>query len=95
MKKQIELLKKYGVTNYSVSEDGKISINGYLNLHSLQSCDKDFLKGTTINGYLDLRSLQSCDKHFLKGTTINGYLYLGSLQSCDKDFEVNLNTNIH
>src|ERR1035437_1793360 len=91
MKKQIELLKKYGVTNYSVSEDGKITINGYLYLSSLQSCDKDFLKGTTINGGLCLGSLQSCDKDFLKGTTINGYLYLSSLQSCDKDF---LNKNV-
>src|ERR1039458_1277881 len=91
MKKQIELLKKYGVTNYSVSEDGKITINGDLYLGLLQSCDKDFLKGTTINGYLYLSSLQSCDKDFLKGTTINGNLYLDSLQSCDKDF---LNKNV-
>jgi hypothetical protein len=57
-----------------------------LYLRLLQSCDKDFLKGTTINGFLDLSSLKSCDKDFLKGTTINGSLDLHSLQSCDKDF---------
>jgi hypothetical protein len=57
-----------------------------LDLDSLQTCDKDFLQGTTINGSLDLRSLQTCDKDFLQGTTINGYLDLRSLQTCDKDF---------
>ena len=64
--KQIELLKKYGVTNYTIDDSRHITINGYLYLGSLQSCDKDFLKGTTINGYLDLGSLQSCDKELLK-----------------------------
>jgi len=87
-KKQIELLKKYGVTNYTVTvtENGLITINGYLDLSSLTSADKDFLKGTTINGSLDLSSLTSADKDFLKGTTINGYLDLSSLTSADKDF---------
>ena len=56
MKNQIKLLKQYGVTNYCV-ENGKIIINGYLDLSSLTNVDKDFLKGTTINGYLDLSSL--------------------------------------
>jgi len=84
--KQIKLLKKYGVNNYSVDENEKIIINGSLYLRSLQTCDKDFLKDTTINGDLDLRSLQSCDKDFLKYTIINGDLYLSSLQTCDKDF---------
>ena len=64
----------------------EIVINGYLDLSSLKSVDKDFLKGTTINGYLDLSSLKSVDKDFLKGTTINGYLDLRSLKSVDKDF---------
>lgn len=35
MKKQIELLKKYNVTNY-VIENGKITINGYLDLEILE-----------------------------------------------------------
>src|ERR1035437_6589153 len=82
---QIELLKKQGVTNYSV-ENGKITINGYLDLSSLTTADKDFLKGTTINGYWDLSSLTTADKDFLKGTTINGYLDLRSLTTADKDF---------
>ena len=86
MNKQIELLNKYHITNYSISDKGQITINGYLSLRSLQACDKDFLKGTTINGGLSLNSLQACDKDFLKGTTINGSLYLNSLQACDKDF---------
>jgi len=85
LKNKIELLKKYNVTIYTI-EDEKITINGSLDLGSLTSCDKDFLKGTTINGSLYLGSLTSCDKDFLKGTTINGYLDLGSLTSCDKDF---------
>ena len=64
MKKQIELLKKYGIRNYSV-ENGKITINGSLYLRSLTSADKDFLKSTTINGSLYLRSLTSADKDIL------------------------------
>src|ERR1035437_1665059 len=87
---QIELLKKQGVTNYSV-ENGKITINGYLDLSSLTTADKDFLKGTTINGSLNLSSLTTADKDFLKGTTINGYLNLSSLTTADKD---SLNKNV-
>ena len=85
LQKQVELLKKYGVSRYTIDGE-KITINGSLDLRSLSSCDKDFLKGTTINGLLYLRSLSSCDKDFLKGTTINGDLDLHSLSSCDKDF---------
>jgi hypothetical protein len=47
MKKQIELLKKNNVTNYTI-ENSKI-INGDLVSGSLTSIDKDFLKGITIN----------------------------------------------
>ena len=83
MKKQIELLKKHNIKNYTI-ENNKITINGYLDLYSLTSCDKDFLKNTTINGYLDLDSLTSCDKDFLKNTAIDGGLGLNSLTSCDK-----------
>ena len=64
--KQIELLKKYRVSDYIVEND-LITINDSLDLSSLTSADKDFLKGTTINSYLDLRSLTSADKDFLKG----------------------------
>ncbi len=85
MKKQIELLEKYGVTNYSIEND-VITINGDLDLYPLTSVHKDFLKGTTINGYLDLYSLTSAHKDFLKETTINGSLYLRSLTSVHKDF---------
>jgi hypothetical protein len=84
-KLQVELLKKYGVKDYTIKEN-KITINGSLDLSSLTSADKDFLKGTTINGSLHLRSLTSADKDFLKGTTINGSLDLSSLTSADKDF---------
>ena len=42
MKKQIELLKKYGVKNYTV-ENGKITINGSIYLRGLQSADKNIL----------------------------------------------------
>ena len=65
MEKQIELLKKYGVTDYTIG-NGKTTINGYLDLSSLTSADKDFLKGTTINGYLDLSSLTSADKELFR-----------------------------
>jgi hypothetical protein len=64
MKKQIELLKKYGVSNYTI-KDGLITINGWLDLSSLASADKDFLKGTTINGGLYLSSLASADEDLL------------------------------
>jgi protein tyrosine/serine phosphatase len=84
--KQIELLKKYNVSNYSIDKNEVITINGYLYLNSLTNADKDFLKGTTINGYLCLNSLTNADKDFLKGTTINGYLDLNSLTNADKDF---------
>ena len=80
---KIELLKKYNIDNYAIVNE-QMTINGILDLRSLTSCDKDFLKGTTINGILDLESLTSCDKDFLLGTTINGTLYLESLTSCDK-----------
>ena len=85
MKKQKELLRKYNISNYTIEGD-KTTINGSLDLRSLTSADKDFLKGTTINGDLYLSSLTSADKDFLKGTTINGYLDLRSLTSADKDF---------
>jgi protein tyrosine/serine phosphatase len=85
MKNQLELLAKYGVTDYTV-ENEKITINRYLYLSSLTSADASFLQGTTINGSLDLRSLTSADASFLQGTTINGYLYLRSLTSADASF---------
>ena len=64
--KQIELLKKYNVNNYEFDQEENVIINGYLDLSSLTSADKDFLKGTTINGYLDLSSLTSADKDLLQ-----------------------------
>ena len=85
MKKQIELLKKYGVTNYTIQK-GVIVINKYLNLNELNSVEKDFLKGVTILGNLYLSSLTSANKDFLKGTTIGKDLYLNSIKSVDKDF---------
>jgi hypothetical protein len=39
MKKQIELLKKYGVTNYTIEND-VITINGSLYLNSLTSVER-------------------------------------------------------
>ena len=66
IKYQIDLLKKYNVTNYSII-DGVLSINGGLDLSGLTSVpDSDFLKGTTINGGLDLRGLTSKDYAILK-----------------------------
>jgi hypothetical protein len=43
MENQIKLLKQYGVTNYSV-DNGKITINGSLDLDSLTSVYKEFLR---------------------------------------------------
>jgi hypothetical protein len=74
-KKQIELLKKYGVSNYAIEGD-RIIINGSLYLNSLQSADKDFLRGATINGNLYLDSLQFAERDFLRRTKIKGYLSL-------------------
>jgi len=65
MKKEIELLKKYGITNYTIKSN-TITINGSLDLFSLTTADKDFLKGTTINGYLDLSSLTTADKDLIR-----------------------------
>jgi hypothetical protein len=85
LEKQIKLLEKYEVTNYTI-ENGVITINGSLSLSSLTTADKEFLKGTTINGYLYLSSLTTVHKEFLKGTTINGYLSLNSLTTVHKEF---------
>ena len=85
LNKQIELLKKYNISDYTI-ENSQIIINGDLFLPNIKQCDKDFLKNTVINGYLYLRSLKSCHKDFLSNTTINGNLYLNSLKECDKDF---------
>jgi len=95
MKKQLELLKKYNVTNYTI-ENEKITINGSLDLGSLTSIpDSQFLSNTTINGSLDLRSLTSIpDSLFLSNTTINGSLYLESLTSIpDSQFLSNTTIN--
>ena len=95
LENQIELLEKYGVENYSV-ENGKITINGNLDLEGLQSIpDSAFLANTTINGYLDLEGLQSIpDSAFLANTTINGSLYLRGLQSIsDSAFLANTTIN--
>ncbi len=96
MEKQIELLKKYSVSNYSI-DSNIITINGSLYLSSLKTADKDFLKETTINGTLHLDSLKTADKDFLKETTINGNLYLDSLKTADKDFlkETTINGSLH
>jgi hypothetical protein len=66
MEKQIKILEKYGIENYTI-ENNIITINGSLYLSSLTTIpDKDFLKGTTINGSLDLRSLTTIpDKNLL------------------------------
>jgi len=62
---QLISLKKYDIINYTIEND-LLTINGSLDLESLTSVDKDFLKNTTINGSLYLRSLTSVDKDFLK-----------------------------
>ncbi len=95
IKKQVELLKKYGVTNYTIEND-KITINGSLDLRSLTAIpDSEFLKNTTINGWLDLSSLTAIpDSEFLKNTTINGWLHLGSLTAIpDSEFLKNTTIN--
>ena len=92
MNKQIELLKEYGITNYTI-ENGKITINGGLDLSSLQTAHKDLFKGITINGWLDLNSLQTAHKDLFKGLTLNGWLYLHSLQTAHKDLFKGLTIN--
>ena len=62
---QIALLKRYGVRDYTIEND-KITINGSLDLRSLTSADKDFLKGTTINGSLYLSSLQNAEVNCIR-----------------------------
>jgi hypothetical protein len=80
LEKQIKLLKKYNITNYTIIND-IININGYLDLRLLTSVpDKDFLSNTVINGSLDLLSLtEISNRDFLSNTVINGYLNLESL----------------
>ena len=68
-------------------------INGWLDLSSLTTVDKDFLKGTTINGPLYLHSLTTVDKDFLKNTILNGSLDLDSLTIIDKNFLKNATIN--
>jgi hypothetical protein len=83
LEKQIELLKKYNITNYTIT-DNIITVNGSVYLSSLTSVpNKDFLNNTVINGYLNL---QISDRDFLKNTVINGSVYLDSLTSIPKDF---------
>jgi len=75
MDEQIKLLKEYGITNYTI-ENGVITFNGWLDLSSLTSADKDFLKGTTINGGLYLNSLTSAEKAMIKSNVsqlVDGY----------------------
>ena len=62
-KNQIKLLKKYSVSNYTI-ENG-ITINGSLDLRSLTTVDKDFLKDTTVTGSLYLHSLTTADKDLM------------------------------
>jgi hypothetical protein len=87
LEKQIEFLKKYGITNYTIT-DNIITVNGSVYLSSLTSVPEGFLSNVVINGNLYLRSLTSIpDKHFLKNTVINGSLDLRSLTSIpDKHF---------
>ena len=93
MKTQVEILKEYGVTNYTNNSDGDTTINGGLYLNSLKEVHKDFLKDATINGSLLLDSLTEVHKDFLKDTTINGSLYLYSLKEVHKDFLKNTTIN--
>ena len=85
MQQQLELLKQYGVENYTIIDE-KITINENLILSSLTEVHPEFLKDVTINGSLNLRSLIEVDKDFLKGTTINGDLYFDSLTQVHPDF---------
>jgi hypothetical protein len=98
LEKQIKLLKKYGITNYTIT-DNIITVNGNLYLELLTSIeDKDFLSNVVINGNLYLRSLTSVPKDFLSNVVINGYLDLDSLTSIeDKDFLNNtvINGNLY
>ena len=89
MEKQIELFKQYGVENYTIV-DGKIIVDGSLNLRSLLHGDKDFLDNVKIEGNIYLESLTSCDKDFLQNTSIGRNIYLDSLVTCDKDFLRNM-----
>lgn len=73
MENQIKLLKKYSVTNYTIKEE-KIFIEGDLNLSSLTSIDKDFLRGITIGGDLNLSSIITVDRDFLKETILTKVL---------------------
>jgi hypothetical protein len=99
LEKQIELLKKYNITNYTIVND-IININGSLYLHSLTEIPhKDFLSNTIINGSIYLNSLKKVPhKDFLNSTVINGNLDLRSLTSIpDKDFLSNtvINGNLY
>jgi hypothetical protein len=88
LEKQIELLTKYGITNYTIT-DNIITVNGSVDLELLTSIeDKDFLSNVVINGTLYLNSLTSVPhKDFLSNVVINGTLYLSSLTSVPhKDF---------
>ena len=58
METQIKLLKKYGITDYSI-KNNKIIINSSIYLGLLTSVHKDFLKNTTINNSLYLDSVNS------------------------------------
>jgi hypothetical protein len=99
LEKQIELLKKYNITNYTIIND-IININGTLYLNSLKKVPhKDFLSNTVINGSIYLRSLTEIPyKDFLSNTVIGGSLDLRLLTSIpDKDFLSNtvINGNLY
>jgi len=91
---QIDLLKKYGIKNYTIDADEKIVINnGFFDLSSSTSFEKEFLKNTTINANIGFSSLTSFDKDFLKYTTLNGYLFINNLTSSHKTFLGNITIN--
>jgi hypothetical protein len=92
---QIQLLKKYKISKYSV-ENGRIIINGKPGLKNLESIpDSDLLSNVTINGDLVLESLKSIpDSNFLSGTVVNGDIFFDSLKSIpDSNFLSNTTVN--
>jgi hypothetical protein len=92
IKKQIELLEKYGITDYTI-KDGKLIINKSKTLSYLKTIEENFLNGVVVNGWLYLDSLTTVPEGFLQKTTVNGSLDLNSLITVPENFLQNVNVN--
>lgn len=85
IRRQEELLKKYGIRNYTV-KDNKIIVHQDVWLLDARTIEHDFLRGVTVEGGVYLDKLVTCDRDFLKGTIVKENISLPSIIAADVNF---------